>query len=96
MAETVEIYGAPGTDLLARVRRAEPTEIQLVDPAGEVVGRLQTRRLEPYRAAVLLLASPLQGIDHGDRLFQAGLLAYLQQREYARRVASPDAEEGTQ
>lgn len=91
-AETVEVYGAPGTDLLARVRRAEPTEIQLVNPTGEVMGRLQTRRLEPYKAAVLILESPLQGVDHGDRLFQAGLLAYLQKREYARMVASPDPE----
>ncbi len=73
---SAEIYGAPGTDLVARVQRSGPREVRLTDASDAVIARLIGDRLEPWLIGALCFESPLEG-EHAEQYFRVGLLAYL-------------------
>lgn len=72
-----EVYGAEGTDLLARVYAAGRHTVEVADPDGLIIARLEGAPIEPWIAAALRLTSPLGDRDTDQGYFRAGLLAYL-------------------
>ena len=74
--ETVRVFGAPGTDLVAQITRTGPREVVLTDGEGSSIARLIGEDLEPWILGALCLQSPLTG-EHSEAFYRVGTLVYL-------------------
>lgn len=73
---SAEVFGAPGTDLIMRVRAAGPRTWEVLDEGGAVRSTVIGRALDPMTIASLGLPSPLPG-EEGAEAFRAGVVAFL-------------------
>ena len=78
--EMAEVYGAPGTDLLYRVRSSGRRQVEVVDAADTRLARLEGIDLLPWQVAVMALPAPWPSDEEPPaglfQLYRVGVLLY--------------------
>lgn len=78
--DTIEVYGAPGTDLAFRVIPSQDRTISVLNSDGDLVQQVIGGDLEPIEVSALMIDLQLNQLSNDavqPQLFQLGLLLYL-------------------